>query len=180
MTRKLPELITGFAVIIIAMAFLAYALGRANAVSSGGYPLQAQFSSIGGLTIGADVKIGGVTIGHVAEERLDPNTYAAIVKLVINDNIKVPDDSSAAISSDSLLGGNYVAVSPGGSNDMLTPGQSFPVTQSAINIEDLLGKFIFSMGGSSTGKSGSPPAAPANGQSGSSNNPAALPTTPAK
>lgn len=178
MTRKLPELLTGFAVIIIAVAFLVYALGRANAVSSGGYPLRAQFSSIGGLTVGSDVKIGGVTIGHVADERLDPTTYAAIIRLVIDDNIKIPDDSSAAISSDGLLGGNYVAVSPGGSSAMLNPGQSFAVTQSAINIEDLLGKFIFSMGDNSSGK---PASSPANGQAGSrAGNPAAPPAAPSK
>jgi phospholipid/cholesterol/gamma-HCH transport system substrate-binding protein len=173
MARKLPELLTGFAVIIIAVAFLVYALGQANAVSSGGYPLRAQFSSIGGLTTGSDVKVGGVTIGHVADESLDPNTYAAVIKVVIDDNIKIPDDSSAAISSDGLLGGDYVAVSPGGSGTMLKPGQSFQVTQSAINIEDLLGKFIFSMGDSSSSKS-SPPSA--NGQSGGT----ATPATPSK
>jgi phospholipid/cholesterol/gamma-HCH transport system substrate-binding protein len=174
MTRKLPELLTGFAIIIVAVAFLIFALGRAGEVSTGGYPLQAQFSSIGGLTVGSDVKIGGVTIGHVADERLDPNTYAAIVKLVIDDNIKVPADSSASITSDGLLSGNYVAVSPGGSNTMLTAGQSFSVTQSAINIEDLLGKFIFSMG-SSSGKTGSQPSsAPSDG----TGNPGALPNAP--
>jgi phospholipid/cholesterol/gamma-HCH transport system substrate-binding protein len=188
MTRKLPELLTGFAILIVAAVFLVYALGRAGAVSAGGYPLRAQFSSIGGLTVGSDVKIGGVTIGHVADEHLDPNTYAAILKLIIDDNIKVPSDSSASITSDGLLGGNYVAVSPGGSNTMLAPGQSFAVTQSAINIEDLLGKFIFSMGGSSgssksAGQSGGASASPgqqASPQSGSSGNPAALSSAPAK
>jgi phospholipid/cholesterol/gamma-HCH transport system substrate-binding protein len=183
MARKLPELITGFAIIIIAALFLVYALGVSGAASVGGYKLQAQFSSIGGLTTGADVKIGGVTIGHVAAEHLDPNTYAAVVKLSVDNGIKIPDDSSAAISSDGLLGGNYVAVSPGGSNSMLAPGKSFAVTQSAINIEDLLGKFIFSMGGS--GSKTSTPAAPAPAAGASAppatgagiSNPAALPTS---
>jgi len=182
--RKLPELLTGFAVIIVAAVFLVYALGRANAVSAGGYPLQAQFSSIGGLTVGSDVKIGGVTIGHVADEHLDPVTYAAIVKLDVDDDIKIPDDSSAAISSDGLLGGNYVAISPGGSNTMLAPGQAFLVTQSAINIEDLLGKFIFSMGGSSPSKSsgsGAPAASAGSSPNGGAmSNPALLPTSTSK
>jgi phospholipid/cholesterol/gamma-HCH transport system substrate-binding protein len=144
-------------------------------MSAGGYPLQAQFSSIGGLDVGADVKIGGVVIGHVTTERLDPNTYAAIVRLAINNNIKIPDDSSASVTSDGLLGSSYVAVAPGGSNTMLAPGQSFSVTQSAINIQDLLGKFIFSMGngtGSGTSSSKAAPASsPADAASG---NPAAL------
>ncbi|HTJ90650.1 MAG TPA: outer membrane lipid asymmetry maintenance protein MlaD [Acidocella sp.] len=162
MARRLPETLTGFAVIIVAAVFLGYALTRTGAVTTGGYMLRAQFSGIGGLTVGADVKIGGVVVGHVADEHLDPTTYAAIVQLAMNDNIKVPVDSSAAITSQGLLGGDYVAISPGGSNTMMTPGQSFAVTQSAINIEDLLGKFIFSMGGSSGGsKSGAGTAAPA-------------------
>lgn len=114
MPRRLPELLTGFAVIVVAVLFLIYAMLGAGQVSAGGYPLQAQFSSIGGLTVGADVKIAGVVIGHVASERLDPNTYAAIVRLAIDDDIKVPDDSSASVTSDGLLGGSYIAVSPGG------------------------------------------------------------------
>lgn len=177
MARKLPELLTGFAVIIAAAVFLVYALGRAGAITSGGYPLQAQFSSIGGLTPGADVKIGGVVVGHVADEHLDPVTYAAIVRLTVDDGIKIPADSSAAITSDGLLGGEYVAISPGGSNTMLAPGQSFPVTQSAINIEDLLGKFIFSMG-NTPAKSAAPASGQGQGGTGPAN-PAALPTAPA-
>jgi phospholipid/cholesterol/gamma-HCH transport system substrate-binding protein len=153
MNRKLPEILTGLAVIVIAAVFLVYALGRAQALGAGGYVLKAQFSSIGGLTVGSNVKLGGVVVGHVTEEHLDPTTYAAVVTMNIDTDLKVPQDTSAAISSDGLLGGDYVALSPGGSDSMLAPGASFTVTQSAINIEDLLGKFIFSMGGDS-GKSG--------------------------
>ena len=89
-----------------------------------------------------------------------------MVRLRIDNAIKLPDDTSAAISSDGLLGGNYVSLSPGGSPTNLAPGASFQVTQSAINIEDLLGKFIFSMGDS--GKSGAKaaPAAASPGGSG--------------
>jgi phospholipid/cholesterol/gamma-HCH transport system substrate-binding protein len=174
MTRKWPELLTGSAVIIVAIVFLVYALGRADAVNTGGYPLRAQFSSIGSLSAGADVKIGGVIVGHVADTSLDPTTYAALVKLDVDNDIKIPTDSSATIASDGLLGGSYISISPGGSDKMMAPDQAFAVTQSAINIEDLLGKFIFSMG-SSSGKpasgsgSGAAPATPAPA------NPAALP-----
>lgn len=171
MPRRLPELVTGFAVIAAAVLFLVYAMSSAGEINTGGYPLQAQFSSIGGLTVGADVKIGGVVIGHVAAERLDPTTYAAVVRLAIDNDIKVPADSSASVTSDGLLGNSYIAVSPGGSDTMLAPGQSFPVTQSAINIQDLLGKFIFSMGNGATGK---PASSSAPGDQGASGNPAAL------
>jgi phospholipid/cholesterol/gamma-HCH transport system substrate-binding protein len=171
MPRRLPELLTGFGVIIAAALFLVYAMLGANEINTGGYPLQAQFSSIGGIAVGADVKIGGVVVGHVASERLDPNTYAAVIRLAINNNIKVPNDSSASVTSDGLLGNSYIAVAPGGSNTMLAPGQAFAVTQSAINIQDLLGKFIFSMGNGGSNKA-APSPAPAN--AGASGNPAAL------
>jgi phospholipid/cholesterol/gamma-HCH transport system substrate-binding protein len=152
MSRKFPEIFTGLAIILIAVVFLVYALGRAQAIGGSGYVLNAQFSDIGGLTVGSNVKLGGVVVGHVVDEHLDPQTYAAVVKVEIDNDIKLPNDTSASISSDGLLGGNYVGLSPGGSDTMLAPGQSFAVTQSAVNIEDLLGKFIFNMGGA--GKSG--------------------------
>lgn len=184
MSRKIPEILTGLAVIAVAAVFLVYALGRAQALGGSGYQLKAQFSDIGGLAVGSNVKIGGVTIGHVVDETLDPQTFAAVVKLQIDNNIKLPTDSSATISSEGLLGGNYVGISPGGAAGNLQPGQSFAVTQSAINIENLLGQFIFNMGkagGSGGGQGASSQGASGQGAPGqggpASGNPAALPGT---
>jgi phospholipid/cholesterol/gamma-HCH transport system substrate-binding protein len=160
MTRRLPELLTGLGIILAAILFLIYALRGAGELNTGGYTLNARFGSIGSLTVGADVKIGGVVVGHVSSEALDPVTYASVITLNINNNIQIPDDSSAAVTSDSLLGSDFVNVSPGGSTSMLKPGAAFATTQSAVNIGDLLGKFIFSIGGSSSAKSGT--TAPAN------------------
>lgn len=148
MARRIPELFAGFVVIVVAILFLFYALRGAGEISTGGYILRAQFGSIGSLSIGSNVKIGGVVVGHVASEALNPVTYAAEITMSMDNRIKIPVDSSATIASDGLLGGPYVAISPGGSEDMMKAGGSFQVTQSAINLEDLIGKFIFSMGGS--------------------------------
>jgi len=193
MSRKFPEILTGLVVIAVAAVFLVYALGRAQALGGSGYLLRAQFSDIGGLTVGSSVKLGGVIIGQVADESLDPQTFAAVVKLQINNGIKLPADSSASINSDGLLGGNYVGISPGGDDNMLQPGQSFAVTQSAINLENLLGQFIFNMGksggsnpGSGSGSSGAVGAGqqggtapgPAASGAASPSNQAALPGTP--
>jgi phospholipid/cholesterol/gamma-HCH transport system substrate-binding protein len=153
MSRKFPEIFTGLVILVVAAVFLVYALGRAQAIGGSGYLLRAQFSDIGALAVGSNVEIGGVTVGHVAETSLDPLTYAAVVTLRINNGIKLPEDTSASISSEGLLGGNYVGLSPGGSDTMLAPGQSFQVTQSAINLESLLGQFIFNMGKSGGGQS---------------------------
>lgn len=180
MPRKLPEILTGLAVIGIAAAFLAFALGRSQAIGGGsGYPLKAQFADIGALNVGSDVKLGGVTIGHVVAATLDPQTYAAVVTMDIDNDIKLPADSSASISSQGLLGGTYVGISPGGDQKMLKPGQSFPVTQSAINLENLLGQFIFNMGKTGgSGGSGTAQGSSGQGGSGSGGNPAALPGLP--
>jgi phospholipid/cholesterol/gamma-HCH transport system substrate-binding protein len=168
MSRKLPEILTGLVILIIAALFLVYALGRAQAIGGSGYLLKAQFADIGGLTVGSNVEIGGVTVGHVVDASLNPQTYAAVVTVRINNDVKLPEDTSASISSEGLLGGNYVGLSPGGSETMLAPGQSFQVTQSAINLENLLGQFIFNMGksggestGQTTGQSGAASGAPA-------------------
>ena len=144
MSRRVSEILTGFVVIVVAAAFLGFAVTRAKAVDNGGYLLHAQFGHIGALGVGQAVKIGGVSVGHVTTTELDPQTYAAVVTFSINDGIKIPKDSSAAIVSASLLGGDYLSISPGGSGTMLKPGQAIEVTQSAINVESLLGKFIFS------------------------------------
>jgi phospholipid/cholesterol/gamma-HCH transport system substrate-binding protein len=178
MSRKFPEIFTGLVILVIAAVFLVYALGRAQAIGGSGYLLKAQFSDIGGLTVGSNVEIGGVTVGHVVDASLNPQTYAAVVTVRINNGVKLPEDTSASISSEGLLGGNYVGLSPGGSDTMLAPGQSFQVTQSAINLESLLGQFIFNMGksgssGQSSGQSGQSGAAPS-AASAAASNPASL------
>ncbi len=144
MPRRVSEILTGIVVIAIAAVFLGFALARGKAVNHGGYLLHAGFGHIGSLGVGESVKIGGVSIGHVTATALDPQTYAANVTFSVDKGIKIPKDSSAAIDSASLLGGEYLSISPGGSNAMLKPGETIMVTQSAINIETLLGKFIFS------------------------------------
>lgn len=174
MVRRVPELFAGFAVIIVAALFLLYALRGAGEINTGGYVLRAQFGSIGGLSVGSSVKIGGVVVGHVASEALNPVTYAAEITMSMDNQIKIPVDSSASISSDGLLGGPYVSVSPGGSNDMMKSGGSFQVTQSAINIEDLIGKFIFSMGGNHSQTQSDSQAQSGGAASASSGNPAML------
>lgn len=144
MPRRVSEIITGIVVIAIALAFLGFAFTRTRNAGSGGYRLSAQFGHIGALGVGEAVKIGGVTIGRVVKTALNPQSYAAVVTFTVNNDIKIPKDSSAAIESASLLGGEYLSISPGASNSMLKPGQAIMVTQSAINVESLLGKFIFS------------------------------------
>jgi len=138
------ETLTGAAVLLIAGGFLAYAIAHSGRTTSGGYPLQAQFDKIDGLAVGADVRIGGVRVGSVTDERIDPKSFQAIVSLNVQDTIKLPKDTAAIITSESLLGGKYITLAPGGDTTDLQPGATITITQSSVSLEELLGKFIFS------------------------------------
>ena len=84
-------------------------------------------------------------VGGVTSERIDPASFQAVVTFTIDDSIKLPDDSSAQVTSDGLLGGVYLGLVPGGSEKVLPPGGTVQITQGAVSLEDLLGKFIFSV-----------------------------------
>jgi phospholipid/cholesterol/gamma-HCH transport system substrate-binding protein len=139
------ETLTGAFVLVVALVFLAYAVAHSGRVSGTGYVVQARFDHIDGLAVGADVRIAGVKIGTVTEERVDPKTFVAIVSLSVRNDIQLPKDSSASITSESLLGGKYISLSPGGDDTNLKPGQTITITQSSVSLEELLGKFIFSV-----------------------------------
>lgn len=158
MQRNAIEPILGALVLVAAFAFLVFAYNKAGQRSySGGYALTARFSSIDGLETGSDVRIGGVKIGQVTDISLDPETYLAMVKLNVAPEVKLPTDSVASISTEGLLGGKYVGLEPGVSDNMLKPGGMITHTEASVSLEGLIGKFMYS--GSSDGKS----AAPANG-----------------
>ena len=142
--RNFAEVIIGAMVLIVAAGFLGYAVAHSGRTSASGYPLTARFENIAGLGLGADVRIGGVKVGSVTDERLDPQSFQAVVGLTVQNGVKLPKDTAAVITSESLLGGKYLALQPGGDQTLLQPGQPITITQSSVNIEELLGKFIFS------------------------------------
>ena len=92
---------------------------------------------------GADVRLSGIKIGSVTSQNLDVQTYDAVVLMQINNEVKIPADSSAKISSEGLLGGNYIAIEPGGSDEMLIAGDSIELTQGSIDLIGLLGNAVF-------------------------------------
>jgi len=139
------ETLTGALVLVVALAFLAYAVAHSGRTSGSGYTLQARFDRIDGLQIGGDVRIAGVKVGTVTDERIDPKTYSAMVSMTVRDDIRLPKDTGASITSESLLGGKYISLSPGGDETDLKPGGVITITQSSVSLEELLGKFIFSV-----------------------------------
>jgi len=144
--RNAAEVLTGAAVLLVAIGFLGYAVVHSGrTATTSGYELQAKFDRIDGLPVGADVRLAGVKVGSVVSERLDPQSYLAVVTLTVQKGVELPKDSSASITSQGLLGGDYLSLSPGGDAQMLQPGGTITITQSSVSLEQLLGKFIFSV-----------------------------------
>lgn len=143
----------GVLAVLIVIAFI----GRQHPQDRG-YPLHAAFSHIDGLGVGSDVRLAGVTVGHVRHLQVDPHNFQAEVTFSVASNIQLPADSGAIITSDSLLGGKYIALTPGGDATMLKADGVIGETQGAISLEQLLSKFIFSVTDSLQKKA--PPATP--------------------
>lgn len=111
----------------------------------GTYRVRARFSNVGALSPGAPVKMAGVAIGSVESVQADPVKLDALVTLVIDKQYNaIPDDSAAAVFTSGLIGTQYVAIQPGGSPDALKDGDEMILTQSAMQLEDLIGKFLVS------------------------------------
>ncbi len=143
--RSLAETLTGAVVLVVAVGFLGYAVANTGRTPVSGYPLHARFDRIDGLAVGADVRVAGVKVGSVTTARVDPQTYQAELGFTVQNTVKLPRDTSAEITSDGLLGGKYLALVPGGDETMLAAGGTVTITQSAVSLEQLLGKFIFSV-----------------------------------
>jgi phospholipid/cholesterol/gamma-HCH transport system substrate-binding protein len=158
------EIVTGAAVLLVAGGFLVFAVANTGQkFGVEGYALNAVFDHVDGLSVGADVRIAGVKIGSVQSIRLDPKTYQADVNFTVSDAVKLSDDSSATVSTDGLLGGKYLALATGGDEKNLKSGDTITITQGSVNLESLIGKYIF---GSAGGKSGSGAAGDKSGGSG--------------
>jgi phospholipid/cholesterol/gamma-HCH transport system substrate-binding protein len=156
------ETLLGAIVLVVAIGFLAFAYRSSRIDGTDGYELTAKFSRVDGLERGADVRISGIKVGTVVAQSLDPKTFQADVRFSLPENIQLPIDSSAAVVSNGLLGSKYLALVPGGDVEMLKPGGEVTLTQSSVNVEDLIGHFIFNQtaGGQkpAEGQNGAPPA----------------------
>ena len=140
------------AFLLLALAsLLVLAIASTNqrfGLGGGDYQLKARFTQIGQLRPQAPVKIGGVVIGQVADIQLDPVKYDSIVTLALDGKFKdLPADTSAGIYTSGLLGESYVGLQPGGDPDVLQSGDEIVFTQPAVDLIQLVGKYMFSGGG---------------------------------
>lgn len=145
MKRSIPETLLGALVIIVAALFVSYTIKAADVSQVDGYTVMADFSGIGSLKAGDSVRISGVKVGTVEKVDLLEDTYLARVHLNIRSQYQLPYDTAALISSESLMGGQYLALEPGGDPEMIEDGGMIEYTQAPQNLEQLLGQFIFSM-----------------------------------
>lgn len=161
MTRSMIETLLGAAVLAVAGYFLFFSYSTANVGSPGGYQVYADFAGVGGLKTGDSVQISGVKVGRVGTVQLAPETYLARVYIDLDSELKLPTDTAALISSESLLGGRYLSLEPGADEEVIPSGGRIQYTQAPQNLEQLLGQFIFSMQGDKKDEKSSDNAEPA-------------------
>ncbi len=143
MGRSRVELGVGVFVIlgILALGYLSIRLGRVELFGGGGYPVIANFPSVGGLKAGSNVEIAGVEVGRVETIRL-VNDEAQVV-LRINNGVTLQDDSIASIKTKGLIGEKYIRISPGGSDKIIRPNGRIREVEAPVDLEELLSKYIF-------------------------------------
>lgn len=143
MAENKLEILAGALVVAAAAGFFAYAGQSAGMGSTDGtYPLKASFRSVQGITAGSDVKLAGVKVGTITSLTLNPTTYFADVVIEVDKAVLLPTDSAILISSEGLLGGNFVELMPGGAEENLAPGGEIEDTQGAVSLVSLLMKFV--------------------------------------
>ena len=152
MSRNVIETIMGAVVLTVAALFLVFAYTNADLQQVRGYQVDARFGGVAGLNTGSDVRITGVRVGSVTSIDLDPRTYLAVVRMSIDPSVTLTADASARIASESLLGGKYISIDPGGAEETLGAGDSIHFTEPALDIEQLLRQAVFGL--QSGGESG--------------------------
>lgn len=131
--------IIGLALII----FMSIKLGDLRVFSDSHYPLTATFNDVTGLKANAPIEMMGVQVGYVEKISLDTRNMKALVVLKLQNNIQLTDDAIASVKTSGLIGDKYIKITPGGVGDPLKPGDSLIETESAIDLEDLISKYVF-------------------------------------
>jgi len=148
MKQTVAETLIGAVVIAVAGVFFTFVYTTSGIGSgSDGYRVVAEFQNVEGVSPGTDVRMSGIKVGTVVDQSLDSDTFQALLTLSIDDTIKLPEDSSAKITSEGLLGSKFVALEAGGAQTMLENGDHIIYTQSAIDIWGLIGQAMFNKGG---------------------------------
>jgi phospholipid/cholesterol/gamma-HCH transport system substrate-binding protein len=147
MSRRQSEILIGLFIMIgfAAIAILGIKVSNiAQESDRESYSVIARFDNIGGLKVRSPVRMGGVLIGRVSDITLDLDTLSPVVTMeIFNQYNQLPTETSASILTAGLLGEQYLSLSPGGDDEVLEDGDEIEFTQSALVIEELIGKFLF-------------------------------------
>ncbi|HXX57764.1 MAG TPA: outer membrane lipid asymmetry maintenance protein MlaD [Thermodesulfovibrionales bacterium] len=137
------EVVVGIFILvgIFSLGYISIKLGKLEVIGGGRYEIYAQFDQVGGIKPGASVEIAGVEIGRVKSIGLD--NYQALLELSINTGIKVQEDAIASVKTKGLIGEKYIQITPGASEKILPGGGRIRETESAIDIEQLMAKYVF-------------------------------------
>ncbi|MEC7387286.1 MAG: outer membrane lipid asymmetry maintenance protein MlaD [Pseudomonadota bacterium] len=144
MRRGSLETAVGALVIVIAVIFAIFTFKVTDYGRETGYLLFAEFNHVGSIKTGSDVRVGGIPVGKVIELSLNPETFKARISLDIESKYNFPLDTAVSIGSEGLLGGSFVEIVPGGMDGNLQPNDEIEFTQDAVDMLQLLGKFMFS------------------------------------
>ncbi len=146
--RRAINLIVGmFVIFAFCAAFwlVVKASSFTDSIAGNSYSISAKFDEIGSLMVKAPVRVAGVKVGEVTKISLDKKLFKAVVDIAINDkDNNIPKDSPIAIMTDGLLGAKYLSIAPGFDIDALKEGSEIKNTHSAILLENMIGKLLFS------------------------------------
>ncbi len=137
------ELAVGLFIIagIVCLGYLSIKLGKMEIVGQKGYEIYGVFSNVGGLKVGSSVEIAGVNVGRVKSVALE--NYQANVVLNLPKGLKIQEDAIISVKTKGLIGEKYIEITPGGSEKIIKPGGRIRETQPAIDMEELISKFVF-------------------------------------
>ena len=145
MKRSSLEMNVGMFVLIgiLCVGYLTLRLGNIELWGDDSYFLNARFESVSGLRVGAMVEIAGVEVGTVDSIGLDMEEQLALVRLKIENHVALTDDVIASVKTSGLIGDKFIKLTPGGSDQVLKNGDTITETESALDVEDLIGKYVF-------------------------------------
>lgn len=145
MKRSSIEISVGIFMFIglVCVGYLTVHLGKVDWIGDDHYTVYARFESISGLKPGAAVEMAGVQVGEIEAISLDPERQVAKTKLKIQKGIVLTDDVIASVKTAGLIGDKYIMLSPGGSDRILREGDLITETESAVDLESLISKYVF-------------------------------------
>ena len=156
--ENIGEALVGLFVVLFAGWFVAFAWDRTGGgAKDGAIHVTALFPNSTGINVGSEVRVAGIKVGTVSEQELDPQSFQVKTILALDPAVKLPADSSAAITSEGIMGANFIALIPGGDPAPLKNGDTIADTQGAMDLMGMVGQFINKSGDAKAAPSDSAP-----------------------